>query len=201
MKVRFTGEPKPLRRIGLDAEALPAVSWNAPPIYRHALCFGWGELDEQGVGHISYVETKNRRPGRFKLKDLKALREAVVQPDVVIVGHNAARYDLPLLNGVLLAHGLDPLPEVRCIDTMNDLKTGLAYKNTLSAQCKRYDVTLKTGGPDWDLVMFGDKAEWLRMQDYNVNDVVCTLQLERALAAAGLPCPVRVWRPRKGYFR
>lgn len=196
MRLTFTGEPKPSHRIGLDAEALPAVSWSAPPIYRHAVCFSWGAEDD-----IRYIETVGRRPGRFKVRQLAELRAAVAAPGAIIVGHNALRYDLPLLNGVLVAHGLAPLPAIRCQDTMGELKTGLAYRNTLSAQCKRYGVQLKTGGPDWDLVMCGDANEWLRMRAYNENDVVCALQLLDALVANGLPCPMHTWQPTKARAR
>jgi hypothetical protein len=58
-------------------------------------------------------------------------------------------------------------------------------------------VALKGGSPDWDLVMMGDAAEWDKMRAYNIGDVVCTLELERALTAAGLAPPVRIWRPTK----
>jgi hypothetical protein len=182
-----------VRRIGLDAEALPMVSWNDRPYHRHVISFAWGAGDD-----VNYIETLDRRPGRFNLDDLERLRADVTAPDVVVVGHNAFKYDLPTLNGVLIGHGFDPLPAIRCQDTMNDLKTGGTYKNSLSAQCRRYGVQLKQGGPDWDGVMCGDASEWATMRAYNVNDVVCTLELERALAGAGLPCPVKTWRPRRG---
>lgn len=196
MRLTFTGEPQARHRIGLDAEALPMVSWHVPPTHRHALCFAYGDESD-----VQYIETRNRRPGRFAVRDLKALRAVIASDDTIVVGHNAARYDLPLLNGVLIAHDIEPLPIVRVQDTMGEHRTGYAFRNTLSAQCRRYGVQLKSGGPDWDRVMMGDRAEWLKMRAYNVNDVVCALQLERALSNAGLPCAIRTWRPTKDRTR
>jgi hypothetical protein len=190
--ISFTGPPPTYHRVGLDIEALPMVSWHAPPIHRHVVCFGYGPIDD-----VRYIETVGRRPGRFRLNHLREMREYLVHPDTVVVGHNAYRFDLPAVNGVLIAHGLDPLPAMKCQDTMGVLKTGYAFRNTLKAQCKKYGVALKGGSPDWDLVMMGDAAEWDKMRAYNIGDVVCTLELERALTAAGLAPPVRIWRPTK----
>ena len=184
--------PRPIVRVGLDAETLPYVSWDKPPVHKHAICFAWGTED-----NIEYIESRDQRPGRFKNTDLIRLRSAIAEPTTVVVGHNALRYDLPLLNGVLLANDIPPLPEVRCQDTLNTVKNGYAYRNSLRAQCKRYGVALKEDSPDWDEILLGNKLEWAKMRAYNMADVVSTLQLERALADAGVPVPIQVWKPRK----
>jgi len=184
---------QPIKRIGLDMEALPFVSWNGPPTHRHAIAIAWGTEKD-----VRYIESIDRRPGRFTKPQLAKVRMDLSQPDVVVVGHNALRYDLPLLNGLLISHGLEPLPTLRCQDTMNTLKTGTAYRNTLKAQCERYGVNLKQGGPDWDRVLQGYPDEWALMRAYNCNDVVSTLQLEVALREAGIPCPIKTWKSRKG---
>jgi DNA polymerase III epsilon subunit-like protein len=138
----------------------------------------------------------DRRPGRFKTLDLEMVLITLREPGLIVVGHNIARYDLGFLNGILVDHGLGPLPELQTQDTMNTLKTGRAYRNSLRAQCERYGVQLKQGAPDWDKILQGDEAEWDLLKSYNTNDVVCALQLERKLDEAGIPCPVRTWRPR-----
>jgi hypothetical protein len=168
------------------------VSWGQPPLHRHVVCFGYGTIDD-----LHYIETVNRRPGRFQLRQLRRMREYLTHADTVVVGHNAIRYDVPTTNGVLIAHDLEPLPTMRVQDTMGNFKNGHAYRNSLKAQCKRLGVALKIGGPDWDLVMMGDREEWALMREYNLNDVVCTLELERALTRAGLEPPIKNWSPRK----
>ena len=168
------------------------MNWNGPPIWRHVLCVGWGEL-----GSIRYIEARSMRPGRFHDEDLLRVHADLSSGDAIVVGHNVASMDLPILNGLFVVHGLPMLPDVRFQDTMNTVKTGYTYRNTLRAQCERYGITLKTGSPDWDRVLQGFREEWELMETYNMNDVVCTLELERALADAGLPCPIGIWTPRK----
>lgn len=181
------------RRIGFDVEALPKVNWYGAPIHRSVVCLGWGTADDP-----RYAPAKDRRPGPFSLRNLEHIRSEFMAPDIIVVGHNLLRYDLPVLNGVLLGHGLEPLGSLHVQDTMGNLKTGLAIKNSLKAQCERYGIQLKTGAPDWDKIAAGDKVEWEKMREYNLNDVICALQLERALAADGKPVPVKLWKPTKG---
>lgn len=191
MKWRTEPLSEPLR-VGLDLEAVPRISWDKPPWWKFILCAGWGT----GPEDTHYVEVYDRRPGRFIKRDLFELGAALSEKDIVIVGHNAYRYDVPAVNGLLIEHRLPMLPKLRVQDTLNDLKSGRTYRNSLRAQCKLYGVNLKTGSPDWDLILQGDKASWEEMREYNLNDVVSTLALERGLAAAGLPCPIRTWKPR-----
>jgi hypothetical protein len=189
-------DPKPNNeiKIGLDLEAVPQVNWYGPPIHKHGISIAWGM---QGEDMLAYTAALDRRPGRFNVLHLKLLRTALSAKDVVVVGHNVYRYDLPFLNGIMIQHDLGPLPQLSCQDTMNTLKTGQAYRNSLRAQCERYGVQLKEGGPDWDKILMGDKDEWEVLKRYNMNDVVCALQLERKLDAAGLRCPIKEWKPRR----
>jgi hypothetical protein len=184
--------PEPGRKVGLDLECVPMVSWMAPPTHKFVVCVGWGTEKS-----LRYIEAVDRRPGIFEGRELMLLWLDLAAKDTVVVGHNAIKFDLPLINGLMIHHGLDPLPDLRVIDTMNTLKTGQAYRNTLKAQCARYGVNMKDSAPDWDLILQGNKAAWEDMAKYNLNDVVSTLQLERALAAADIPSPVKVWSARK----
>jgi hypothetical protein len=192
--VEQTGVAPEKIKVGLDLEAVPQVSWDQPPTHKHGLSIAWGM---EGEDMMAYTAALDRRPGRFNPLYLKMVRATLIGRDVVVVGHNVLRYDLPFLNGILIQHDLEPLPALRCIDTMGNFKTGYAYRNSLRAQCERYGVQLKQGSPDWDKILMGDKDEWALLKDYNVNDVVCTLQLERKLAEAGLRCPIKEWRPRR----
>ncbi len=178
-------------RIGLDAEALSGPEWIDTHGFqtRLAVCFGFGPAN-----NVQYIEAVDMTPGVFHRADLEFLVDDI--EGCIIVAHNA-RYDLDLLNGVLLDHKLPMLPELRYLDTMNTLKNGKAFRNTLSARCAAYGVTLKTGSPDWRAVLQRKPEAWAEMEEYNKNDVVCTLELADAYAASGLPCPIKTWRPRK----
>lgn len=173
-------------RVGLDAEALWWDDSGSLPWTRLALCFSYG-LE----GDIQTVVA--RKPGDLPRRQLAEMVSLLTAPDVVVVGHNVRRYDLDLLQGVVR----DRLPAIQTLDTMNDLKTGRAYRNTLKAQCAHYGIRLKLDSPNWLRVIQGDRAEWQRMVEYCENDVECALELERALAADGLPVPMRQWRGQK----
>ena len=183
--------PPKTKKIGLDAEALSGPEWEGFHS-KIAVCFGWGNESK-----LSYISALDMTPGIFDTNDLFRLQLAIIEKDTIVVAHNA-NYDLDLLSGVCLDHGLDPLPSgIRYLDTMNTLKTGYAYRRKLSDLCKKYGIQLKGGSPDWRLVMQRDQREWDAMRDYNLNDVVCTLQLERTYRQRGIPCPIKVWKNRK----
>jgi hypothetical protein len=177
--------------IGLDAETLYWGDDGSLPRQQLALCFSFGTPER--IRHV--VATA---PGRFNTADLTMLAAQLSQEDVVVVGHNALKFDLPLLNGTLVYNGLEPLPPLRCIDTLGDLKHGMAFSRSLRALCRRYKIQLKEDSPDWRKVLEGDQAEWKRMVSYCDNDVQCALELEQALAKAGIPSPTRTWNPKRG---
>lgn len=183
--------PTKTKKLGLDAEALSGPEWSEPHS-KIALCFGYGTESK-----LNYLAAVDMTPGIFDDNDLFRLQLALSDKDVVVVAHNA-NYDLDLLNGVCLDHGLDPLPSgIRYIDTMNTLKTGMAYRRKLADLCKKYSIQLKGGSPDWRLIMQRDAREWEAMREYNLNDVTCTLQLERVYRQRGIPCPIKTWKNRR----
>lgn len=176
-----------LRKVGLDAEALWWGDDGSLPFTRLALCFSYGT-----EGSIKTVQAL--APGVFDEEEMDEMIGLLSAPDVVIVGHNVMKYDLDLLQGVLRKR----LPVLTAQDTMNDLKTGKAYRNTLKAQCAHYGIRLKQDSPDWRRILEADHEEWNRMIEYCENDVVCALQLEQALAADGLAVPIKRWSGRRG---
>lgn len=177
---------EPTVRVGLDAEALWWEDKGSVPWSRLGLCWSYGTL-----GDIRTVEAE--APGVFDLDELEEMVDVLTAPNVIVVGHNVRRYDLELLQGTLRRR----LPTFRTQDTMNDLKTGRSYRNTLKAQCSYYDIQLKGDSPDWRLIIEGDREEWQRMVEYCENDVTCALELERALAVDGLAVPIKAWRGQK----
>lgn len=191
MEIRSVVSPFQGVRIGLDAEALSGPEWFPAHQTRLAICFGFGTAD-----NVGYVQAKDMTAGVFDEEDLMAVAYAVAQPGVIVVAHNA-NYDLDLLNGTLLDHGLDPLPSVQYQDTMNTLKTGRAFRRTLKDRCAALGVNLKGGSPNWRDILQRKPAAWSLMRDYNINDVICTLQLERAYAAREQYVPIKTWHPRR----
>jgi hypothetical protein len=118
--------------------------------------------------------------------------------NVLVVGHNAVRYDLPLLNGMLIKLGLEPLPPLLVSDTyLHTLKSGAAYSKSLANMTQRFGIPTKghMSEVDWEEVYEGNPQALARLKEYNVQDVKVTLALRTVLLERGLLRPPRPWRP------
>lgn len=177
----------PLKKVGLDVESLWWEDKGSCPWLRLILCVSWGTGPKDMRTIVAEV------PGVFAEEDLEELYEVVTEPGVVIVGHNVRRYDLDVVQGLLGRR----LPAIRHQDTMNDIKMGRVERNTLRARCEKYGINLKSESPDWRKIIQMDEAEWERMVEYCENDVVCALELERALAEDGIPVPMKLWKGKR----
>lgn len=185
--VPWASEEQAIERVGLDIEALWWEDKGSCPWLRVPLCISFGT----GGRDLTTIEAAV--PGVFDTRDLELMLDTITREDIILVGHNLARYDLPLLQGILRAD----LTGIQYQDTMGNLKSGRGYRNTLRDQCAHYDINLKQAGPNWLKIIQGDVEEWEVMVEYCENDVECTLQLERALWEDGLPVPIRKWRGKK----
>jgi hypothetical protein len=136
-------------------------------------------------------------PGFLKM-ELERLIFPLREGNVLAVGHNAVRYDLPLLNGMLIKLGLEPLSPVLVSDTyLHTLKSGLAYSKSLANMAQRFGIPAKghMSEVDWEGVYEGNPQALARLKEYNVQDVQVTLELRRVLLERGLLRPPRTWRP------
>jgi len=114
------------------------------------------------------------------------------------VGHNAVRYDLPLLNGTMMKMGLAPLgPQLVCDTYAHLLKSDYAYSKSLGNMAERFGIQAKGSMSEyaWERAYAGDPEYLRRLEGYNRGDVETTLALRRELLARGLLRPPRVWRP------
>ena len=140
--------------------------------------------------HISYL------PPGFSAKQLESF-VVPIRRGVLVVTHNGD-YDLPLLSGTLMKMGLDPLPRVLFSDTYKHLpKRGRAFSASLGNLSQRFDISAKghMSEVDWDNVYAGEPKALKKLREYNIGDVISTLELRRVLIARGLLGPARVWNP------
>lgn len=170
-----------------DIESRPGPWGGGDFTFKHMLSIAGGY---EG-GHIAYL-APGFTPGA--LEDfVRPLRSGVL-----VVTHNGVRYDLPLLNGMLVKMGLEKLPPVLVSDTyLHLIKRGQAFSASLGNLAERFGIQAKGSMSEyaWERVYEGDPEYLEKLRDYNINDVEVTLRLRDALLERRLLKPARVWRP------
>ena len=177
-----------LRAWCFDVESRPGPWGGGDFTWRSMLSIAGGWEDE---AHILYLG-----PG-FTAQAL----EGFIRPlrsGCLVVGHNAIRYDLPVVNGTLVKLGLEPLPRLLVHDTYSCLpKRGQAFSASLGNLAHRFGVEAKghMDEGDWELVYEWDREALKKLKDYNIGDVRTTLELRRRLLDLGLLGAPKVWKP------
>jgi hypothetical protein len=136
-------------------------------------------------------------PGFLKY-ELERLIMPLREGNVLVVGHNAVRYDLPMLNGTLVKLGRPPLGSLLVSDTYAHLvKSDYAYSKSLGNMAERFGIQAKGSMSEyaWERVYEGDPEYLEKLKRYNIGDVQVTLELRRVLLERGILKPARVWKP------
>lgn len=137
------------------------------------LCAAWQIVGERKVHFASEWQPGGRR------KMLKRLAAAIRSADA-ICGYNSARFDLPRINGELVAEGLPPLPNVAHIDLYQTVKRLAFDSGKLDHAAGKLGIGQKvahSGFALWRGVLAGNKTAQRTMQRYNVGDVRLTTRL------------------------
>lgn len=119
------------------------------------------------------------------------------EPDIIFVAHNG-RYDLDGISGELVRLGEAPLPPMLLSDTLKDgPRRGKMAYGTLAYMCKQYGVQVKGNMDqyDWQQAYRGSRAHQAQVKAYNIGDVICVLQLRRAMLDAGHLSVPKLWKP------
>ena len=118
--------PRPLRLLFFDIESAPMLTylWDLKADYvspemivEHPFLLTWAakwaDSDEIVGARLTGKEAKAQDDRRIVRKLVDMVRDADI-----ICGHNVDRFDLPKLNGRVAAHDLDPVGNVRTLDTL-----------------------------------------------------------------------------------
>lgn len=112
--------------------------------------------------------------GRSDFNVVKKLVEVVSEADY-IVHHNGDKFDLKKLNARVLRHGLSPVPPVKTLDTLKEVKKILSdTSHRLDYLGDIYDLSRKahTRRGLWLDAFLGCKDALKEMVEYNKQDVV-----------------------------
>ena len=142
----------------------------------HIICVGWKVLGEKKTHLISVLQD----PKRFK-KDfnddfyvVSELRKILAGADVLIA-HNGLKFDIKKFNARLIYHGLEPLPPIKFIDTLKEVKKIASItSNKLDYLGTFLNVGNKihTESGLWMKVLRGNKKAIRDMGTYCKQDVV-----------------------------
>jgi len=94
----------------------------------------------------------------------------------IIVAHNGDRFDVPIINTKFLEYGIDPPSPYKRIDTLKVLKSNFKLTSNrldFAAKFLGKEGKLATGGMQlWIDCINNVKSAWVKMVDYNVQDVL-----------------------------
>jgi hypothetical protein len=108
-------------------------------------------------------------------KDTVSTLRNMVREAEFIVAHNGDRFDLRKLNGRVIYHGLAPLPSVRTVDTLKEVRKVAQFTShrlDYLADVLTGEGKIKTDMDLWLRVMQGQKKAMREMLTYNKRDVV-----------------------------
>jgi hypothetical protein len=181
------GEPR--RVWAFDLEARPGPWGGGDFTFRNMLSIAAG-FEGKPIAYLA--------PGFLKY-ELERLIMPLREGNVLVVGHNAVRYDLPMLNGTLVKLGLEPLTRPLLVqDTYAHLvKSDYAYSKSLGNMAERFGIQAKGSMSEfaWERAYAGDPEYLERLQRYNIGDVETTLALRAVLLERGILKPPRRWYP------
>lgn len=133
---------------------------------------------------FSYILT----PEEIQNEDDSFLLEQLIpllEESSVVVGHNAARFDIPIVKARALVHGFPPLLPFRTTDTLQIAKKEFRFSsNKLDDLCRFLNLDVKmehSGFSLWKGVLHCDETSRQTMLEYNIQDVVILEQLYKKL--------------------
>lgn len=174
-----------------DIETAPAIAyvWRADTDYvsmdmmiETPFLINWGAKWAGESKVHSAVVTPEEALARDDRRIVDELASLIRTADVT-VAHNGDRFDMPVLNGRILKHNLEPLGPARTIDTLTLARKAFALpynKLDFLGEYLGLGRKIKTDIDLWKGCVAGDLKCLKEMQKYNKQDVVL---LERVFDA------------------
>lgn len=132
-----------------------------------------------GDGEVIYVD--NRKSNDKNI--VKMLYSLLDEADIV-VAHNGQRFDLPVIIGRGVVHGLKPPSPYFVVDTFQVARKELRLvSNSLANLCEDLGLSTKQdhkmfpGFELWLECLRGNDDAWKEMRDYNIQDVISLEEL------------------------
>jgi hypothetical protein len=173
-------------RIGLvDLETAPSLGWvwgkydqNVIAFEKnwYILSFSCKWLDEPTVhtralpDYPSYK--KDPEDDRDLVSDLWKFYDAAD----IVVAHNGDAFDIKKSNARFITHELPPPSSYKTVDTLKIARKHFKFDSNKLGDLGQYleigDKLTTTGWKLWEQCMRGDPEAWVRMKEYNAQDVL-----------------------------
>ena len=191
---------RPHRLLFFDVESAPLLThvWRAhdnyvaPERLKHdtfllSWAAKWSDSPVVYFGRLTGDEARTRDDRRIVGQLATLMREADR-----VVAHNGDRFDIPLVNGRLLQHGMESVSAVRSIDTLKLARRSIkvaSNKLDYLAQLLGLGAKLPTDFGLWERCYRGDPDALYEMDVYCRQDVRLLEKVYQRLApyVAGLP--------------
>nr|BDD47183.1 hypothetical protein 1 [bacterium] len=132
-----------------------------------------------GDDNIDYMENR-KEDDRAIISSLCSLIDAAD----MVVAHNGKRFDLPMIRGRALVHGLAPPSPVKVIDTLKIAQREFKFEsNSLAYLADALGVDAKEshkkfpGFELWLECLRGNDEAWEEMKKYNIQDILTLEQI------------------------
>lgn len=184
--------PRAPRILDFDIENRPLSYWFDGRCTAEVTAIAWSWVGS-GVVEVETLSGDQDSGARM----LARFRDEYLQADIV-TGHYVRRHDLPIVNGALIEHGLEPLPPRLAHDTKLDL---IGFSD-LSKSQEALGAMLGLRAPKVGM----SQADWReanrltaegvgRTVERVCGDVRQHVELRQALIDRGLLKRPRMWRP------
>lgn len=180
------------RIISFDLEVSPALGYFYPPtwetgiletVHRQKLMsFAWQILGEKKISAMNLSQMKNYKKDPQDDKELATELHKILSTGDILLGQNSDQFDVKMANTFFLLNGLEPIPEVKYIDTKKIAKRYFRFmNNTLDNLGKEMGFGGKTDITYKDLwipaFLNCDPKAWKLMDRYCKNDVDKTTKI------------------------
>lgn len=155
--------------------------------YEQILCvaYKWNDGPVKVIGQDDF---KGYKKGILNDKALVEFFAPLLAKADIVSAHNGDKFDIPVFNTRLLAHGMEPIPITKTFDTKKIAKNNFHLpSNKLDdiADFLKIGRKLSTHKSLWFGCESGDAQSWKYMKKYCANDVVLQYKvLEKLLPFA-----------------
>lgn len=146
--------------------------------YIMSVAWKWQDEDE-----VHYLEQRGEDDS-----ELVGNIYALLDRADIVVAHNARKFDIPVIYGRGMVHGIRPPSPFHIVDTLIVARKELRMvTNTLRNLCEELGLPMKDdhkkfpGFKLWTECMAGNEEAWEEMKEYNIQDIVSLEALYDAL--------------------
>ncbi len=179
------------RWLDFDIENRPSTYWLPDRPTAEITAIAWAFTDKPNDVHVRLL-------GRDEPEDILLDFVAAYNEADGVTGHYIRKHDLPIINAHLMLYGLPTLGPKLSQDT----KLDMVRKADLSASQEDLAAMLGVSAPkvqmsqrEWRLANQLTEEGLALTEKRVVGDVKQHMKLRKAMLAAGLLKPARIWRP------